>query len=147
MCLDNSEYSRNGDYVPSRLEAQCEAANLICGTKTNDNPENAVGVITTAGDRYEAKGFRFCNFLFNRTYACSTRVVVRVTPTQDLEKILQGLHDVPSNGEADIVRAVQTAQVCLSFHAAFFEPQSVIVKFSATLLLFALSNVAENSWP
>lgn len=51
ICLDNSECSRNGDYLPSRLEAQRDAANLICGTKTSQNPESAVGLLTTAGDR------------------------------------------------------------------------------------------------
>lgn len=52
ICLDNSEYSRNGDYIPSRLEVQRDAANLICGAKTSQNPENAVGLLSAAGDRY-----------------------------------------------------------------------------------------------
>lgn len=51
ICLDNSECSRNGDYLPSRLEAQRDAANLICGSKTAQNPESAVGLLTSAGDR------------------------------------------------------------------------------------------------
>jgi 26S proteasome regulatory subunit N10 len=51
LCLDNSEYSRNGDYIPSRLDVQCDAANIICGTKTNMNPENSIGLLTAAGDR------------------------------------------------------------------------------------------------
>lgn len=51
VCLDNSECSRNGDYLPSRLEAQRDAVNLICGTRTAENPETAVGLLTSAGDR------------------------------------------------------------------------------------------------
>lgn len=51
ICLDNSECSRNGDYLPSRLEAQLDAANIICGSKSAQNPENAVGLLTAAGDR------------------------------------------------------------------------------------------------
>ncbi|KAF1328741.1 26s proteasome non-atpase regulatory subunit, partial [Globisporangium splendens] len=47
--LDNSEWMRNGDYIPSRLEAQHDAANLLCGTKTQSNPESTVGVLTMAG--------------------------------------------------------------------------------------------------
>lgn len=50
--LDNSEWMRNGDYIPSRLEAQHDAANLLCGTKTQSNPESTVGVLTMAGKRY-----------------------------------------------------------------------------------------------
>jgi hypothetical protein len=29
--LDNSEHMRNGDYMPTRIEAQQDVANLICG--------------------------------------------------------------------------------------------------------------------
>jgi 26S proteasome regulatory subunit N10 len=34
MVLDNSEYSRNGDYPPSRLDAQKDAATLLFNAKT-----------------------------------------------------------------------------------------------------------------
>lgn len=34
ICIDNSEWMRNGDYSPSRLQAQTEAVNLLCGAKT-----------------------------------------------------------------------------------------------------------------
>lgn len=34
ICVDNSEWMRNGDYSPSRLQAQADAINLICGAKT-----------------------------------------------------------------------------------------------------------------
>ena len=49
--LDNSEWMRNGDYTPTRLEAQQDAINLICGAKTQSNPENTVGVIACSGRR------------------------------------------------------------------------------------------------
>ena len=34
ICIDNSEWMRNGDYAPSRFQAQSDAVNLICGAKT-----------------------------------------------------------------------------------------------------------------
>ena len=34
VCIDNSEWMRNGDYAPSRFQAQADAINLICGAKT-----------------------------------------------------------------------------------------------------------------
>ena len=34
ICLDNSEWMRNGDYAPNRFQAQCDAVNLVCGAKT-----------------------------------------------------------------------------------------------------------------
>lgn len=47
---------RNGDYIPSRLEAQHDAANLLCGTKTQSNPESTVGVLAMAGKGCVARG-------------------------------------------------------------------------------------------
>ena len=66
--LDNSEWMRNGDYIPTRMEAQHDAgkkinarenrsqslmstANLLCGAKTQANPESTVGVLSMAGKR------------------------------------------------------------------------------------------------
>ena len=69
MCFDNSEYTRNGDYTPTRAQAQADAINLLAGAKTQDNPENTVGVLTMAGK--------------------SPRVLV--TPTPDLGKILSSM--------------------------------------------------------
>ena len=58
--VDNSEYMRNGDFLPTRLQAQQDAVNIVCHSKTRSNPENTVGLITLA--KYEA----FCLF------ACET---------------------------------------------------------------------------
>ncbi len=69
VCFDNSEYTRNGDYTPTRAQAQADAINLLAGAKTQDNPENTVGVLTMAGK--------------------SPRVLV--TPTPDLGKILSSM--------------------------------------------------------
>ena len=43
---------RNGDYVPSRLEAQNDAVNLIFTAKTQSNAENSVGIMTMGGKRF-----------------------------------------------------------------------------------------------
>lgn len=42
--IDNSEWMRNGDYIPTRMEAQHDAANLVSGAKTQQNPESTVRV-------------------------------------------------------------------------------------------------------
>ena len=69
VCIDNSEWTRNGDYAPTRFQAQADAVNLLAGAKTEANPENTVGVLTMAGK--------------------SPRVLV--TPTPDLGKILNSM--------------------------------------------------------
>ncbi|RRT34711.1 hypothetical protein B296_00051922 [Ensete ventricosum] len=38
ICIDNSEWMRNGDYSPSRFQSQADAINLICGAKTQVLP-------------------------------------------------------------------------------------------------------------
>jgi len=46
--VDNSDYMRNGDFLPTRLHAQQDAVNLICHSKTRANPENNVGLLSIA---------------------------------------------------------------------------------------------------
>lgn len=66
ILLDNTEYMRNGDYIPTRLEAQQDAANLLVGAKTQSHPESTVGV--SAGTQ------------------------LLVSPTPDVGKILNAVH-------------------------------------------------------
>ena len=50
--VDNSEWTRNGDYSPSRLEAAKETSNFMASRKLIDNVENCVGVMTMGGLKY-----------------------------------------------------------------------------------------------
>lgn len=105
ICLDNSETMRNGDYAPSRFQAQADAVNLICGAKTQSNPENTVGVLTLAG-----KGAK-----------------VVVTPTTDLGKILQAMHDLTIDGTANVAGGVQVAQLALKHRQNKNQRQRIIL--------------------
>lgn len=49
ILLDTSEYMRNGDYQPNRFDAQVDAVNSVFQAKIDSNPENLVGLMTTAG--------------------------------------------------------------------------------------------------
>lgn len=51
VCVDNSEYSRNGDFTPSRLGAQQDVLNTISRTKMRQNPENNVGLLAIGGSK------------------------------------------------------------------------------------------------
>ncbi len=46
--IDNSEWMRNGDFAPSRLQVQDDAVNAVCRMKTRQNVENSVGLLTLA---------------------------------------------------------------------------------------------------
>ena len=54
ICVDNSEWTRNGDFAPTRFQAQADAVNLLAGAKTQANPENTIGVLTMAGKLLES---------------------------------------------------------------------------------------------
>ena len=49
VCIDTSDFMRNGDFAPSRLEAQADAVNIVCSAKTNSNPESTVALMSMSG--------------------------------------------------------------------------------------------------
>lgn len=87
ILLDNSEYMRNGDYIPTRLEAQQDAANLLVGAKTQSHPESTVGV--------------------------SAGTELLVSPTDDVGKILNALHGLDFSSAANVTASVQVASLAL----------------------------------
>jgi len=94
ILLDNSEHMRNGDYIPTRLEAQHDAANFLVGTKTQSNPENTVGVIAMS--------------------SMSKGAELLVSPTDDMGKILGALHDVSIQLQGiDLTVSIQIASLAL----------------------------------
>lgn len=50
--LDNTEWMRNGDYPPSRLEAQNEAALLAFNAKRRGNAESQLAIMTMGSKGY-----------------------------------------------------------------------------------------------
>ncbi|KAI9137475.1 hypothetical protein BKA69DRAFT_1110332 [Paraphysoderma sedebokerense] len=105
IVIDNSEWMRNGDYTPSRVDAQKDAVNLIFGAKTQSNPENTVGLMTMAGKSPE----------------------VLVTLTADIGKILSAMHSVKLNGKPNLPTGIQIAQLALKHRQNKNQRQRVIV--------------------
>jgi len=104
VCVDNSDYSRNGDYTPTRFEAQTDAVNLVCGAKTQQNMENSVGILGMAGDRVD----------------------VLITPTSDLGRMVSELVKMKVGGSTDLLRGIQTAQLALKHRQNKNQRQRVI---------------------
>ena len=44
--IDNSDFMRDRDFIPTRMQAQQDAVSLIFHAKTRSNPENNVGLLT-----------------------------------------------------------------------------------------------------
>lgn len=92
---------RNGDYIPSRLSAQQDAANLLVTHKTNSNPESTVGIIAMNGGCF------------------TSGVELLVSPTDDVGKLLGALHGIPIRGQGelksgvDVPASVQVASLAL----------------------------------
>jgi len=105
LVLDNSEWMRNGDYTPSRIEAQSDATIFLFNAKTRSNPENTVGMITMAGKSPE----------------------VMVTLTSDIGKVLTALHNIKLSGNAHFTTGVQIAQLALKHRQNKNQKQRIIV--------------------
>lgn len=88
--MDTSEYMRNSDFLPTRLQAQQDAVSIVCHSKTRSNPENNVGLLTM-----------------------STTPTVLTTLTSDVGRILSKLHQVQPNGTLDLMTSIRVAHLAL----------------------------------
>ncbi|KAI9698337.1 MAG: hypothetical protein M1820_007499 [Bogoriella megaspora] len=114
IVVDNSESSRNGDYVPSRFEAQADAVNLIFQAKTQSNPESSVGLMSMGGAGPE----------------------VLTTLTTDIGKILDGLHRTKIKGSSHVSTGINIAALALKHRQNKSQRQRIIV--------FTCSPIAED---
>jgi 26S proteasome regulatory subunit N10 len=76
LCVDTTEYMRNGDYFPNRLMAVQEASSILLSAKMQQNQENTLGYLTFGG----------------------TACTVKETLTADLERILARMTQMPVSG-------------------------------------------------
>ncbi|MCP9257233.1 26S proteasome non-ATPase regulatory subunit 4 [Dirofilaria immitis] len=90
ICVDNSEWMRNGDFAPTRLQCQQDAVNLVLQCKLRANPENAVGLISMADT-----------------------VEVLTTLTQENGKLFMKLHQVEPKGASNFINAIKVAHLAL----------------------------------
>ncbi|CAK9298470.1 unnamed protein product [Gordionus sp. m RMFG-2023] len=103
LCVDNSDYMRNGDYIPTRGLAQQDAINMICHSKIRSNPENNVGLITMADKQ------------------------VLVTLTTDSGKIMNQMHMVQPNGIIDFLTSIKIAHLALKHRQGRNHKMRIIV--------------------
>jgi 26S proteasome regulatory subunit N10 len=104
IIIDNSESSRNGDYLPSRFGAQSEAVSMIFNAKTAANPESAVGLISMGGPS----------------------PTVLVTPTTDIGAILGGLHATKIKGKSHLSTALSIAALALKHRQNKSQRQRIV---------------------
>ncbi|MCJ1397359.1 hypothetical protein MMC11_000552 [Xylographa trunciseda] len=111
IVVDNSESSRNGDYVPSRWEAQSDAVNMIFSAKTQANPESSVGLMSMGGKGPE----------------------MLVTLTTDFGKVLDGMHRTKIRGSTYLATGIQIAGLALKHRQNKSQKQRIIVFTCSTI--------------
>ncbi|OBT73374.1 hypothetical protein VF21_07685 [Pseudogymnoascus sp. 05NY08] len=116
VVVDNSESSRNGDYTPTRFEAQADAVSMVFSAVTQGNPESSVGLMSMGGKGPE----------------------VLVTLTTDHGKILEGLHRTKSkiSGTSHLATGLQIAGLALKHRQNNTQRMRIIV--------FTCSPIAED---
>ena len=97
---------RNGDLVPNRFDSQIDAVGLISNRKTEENHENTVGLISM-GNNGKAE--------------------VLVNCTGDVGRVLSSLSKMKMQGKADILVALQTAQLALKHRKNKKQDQRIIL--------------------
>ncbi|KAG9257058.1 26S proteasome non-ATPase regulatory subunit-like protein [Emericellopsis cladophorae] len=107
VVVDNSESARNGDYQPTRFDAQTDAVQTLFQTITNGNPESSVGLMSMGGKGPE----------------------VHVTLTTEMGKVLEGLHHTKQKlgGSSHLKTAVQVAALALKHRQNRAQRQRIIV--------------------
>ena len=110
ICIDNSEWMRNGDFIPTRLHSQNDAVNMMARFKTKDNVETNVGVLT-----------------FSDTQ-------VRVPLTNDFNKIAKHLQTVEPKGNIKFIVGLRIAHLVLK-HRVNKNHRTRIVAFVASPIM------------
>lgn len=103
IVLDTSEYMRNGDYFPTRLSAEHEAAVAVFSAKTRQNPENTAGLMTLSGG-------------------------VKVTFVSDQGRFRVGMREAEIDGaKPRLAAAIQVAQLALRHRQNRNQRQRIVV--------------------
>ncbi|KAI1115231.1 von Willebrand factor type A domain-containing protein [Nemania sp. NC0429] len=107
IVVDNSESSRNGDYTPSRFDAQVDAINILFDSVTQGNPESSVGLMSMGGKGPE----------------------VLSTLTTERGSLLEGLHRTKKkiSGSSHLATGIQIASLALKHRQNKSQRQRIVV--------------------
>lgn len=90
VLMDNSEFMRNGDYSPTRLDVMLDAVNLVYKTKTQHR-ESSIGLMTMAGAKPD----------------------VLMTLSAEVKEMHRYIKAVSLAGKVDLLHSMQKAQLAL----------------------------------
>ncbi|XP_077501578.1 26S proteasome non-ATPase regulatory subunit 4-like [Amblyomma americanum] len=102
ICVDTSDYMRNGDFEPTRLDAQYEAVKFVFHAKTRSHRENKVALLTLA------------------------RPKVLATLTNNARHFVSKLEEMKPDGCIDFVNALRTAKLMLRNRLDRFQQMRIV---------------------
>ncbi|XP_057668420.1 26S proteasome non-ATPase regulatory subunit 4-like [Diorhabda carinulata] len=103
ICVDDSDYMRNGDFPPTRLLAQQDAVYMLTRSKLRSHPENKVGLLSLVNQE------------------------VLMNLTNDIGRLYSKLHSIQPNGKIDLYRGIKTAHLALKHREAKNHKTRIIV--------------------
>jgi len=109
VCVDNSEWMRNGDFLPTRIQAQQDAVSVICNAKTRSNPENNVALMTSGSMEV------LCNL------------------TTDVGRILSKLHNIQPAGQSNFSTGIKIAHLALKHRQGKNHKMRIVVFIGSPL--------------
>ena len=109
VCVDNSEWMRNGDFLPTRIQAQQDAVSVICNAKTRSNPENNVALMTSGSMEV------LCNL------------------TTDVGRILSKLHNIQPGGKPNFSTGIKIAHLALKHRQGKNHKMRIVVFIGSPL--------------
>jgi len=113
ICVDNSEFMRNGDFIPSRLHAQQDAVQLVCNAKTRSNPENNIALMSMAAEEHP------------KVYS---------TFTTDVNRIISHLSQIQPDGDFKFLTGIKIAQIVLRNRQGKNHRQRIVVFVGSPVL-------------
>ncbi|KAJ6241011.1 26s proteasome non-atpase regulatory subunit 4 [Anaeramoeba flamelloides] len=111
ILIDNSSYSRNGDFAPNRFLSQIDSISFIAGSKIQQNRVNTVGILSMSGRRPD----------------------LVLAPTNDVGQVLIATNKIQIEGKIDLISSIEIAQLSLK-HRSNKEHAQRIVMFVASPL-------------
>lgn len=113
ICIDNSEFMRNSDFVPSRFEAQHDAVNLIAGAKSQQHPENTVAILAMA------------------SAGMSPDILTNLT--SDYGQLITSMHKAKIEGDLHFVTSLNVARLALKHRQNRHQAQRIVAFVSSPL--------------
>jgi 26S proteasome regulatory subunit N10 len=104
ICVDNSEYMRNGDMIPDRLLAEKDAVSIVCSSVLALNPENKVGIVTLA-----------------------PQPQIIQTLTSNNANIMKKLYAIKPNGEIKLITGIGISYLALKNRASKRHRMRIVV--------------------